>query len=83
MSKYRVRYEEAMNPFEAFRGRVSCCGHTFLIRCHVIDIGFRKRRGHTNLSTRSNEASLYSLAPSWAIAEHGLLSSSTQLLSTS
>jgi homeobox protein cut-like len=24
MSKYRVRYEEAMNPFEAFRGRVSC-----------------------------------------------------------
>jgi homeobox protein cut-like len=23
MSKYRARYEEAMNPFEAFRGRVS------------------------------------------------------------
>jgi homeobox protein cut-like len=23
MSKYRTRYEEAMNPFEAFRGRVS------------------------------------------------------------
>jgi hypothetical protein len=22
MSKYRARYEEAMNPFEAFRGRV-------------------------------------------------------------
>lgn len=25
MSKYRARYEEAMNPFEAFRGRVSGC----------------------------------------------------------
>lgn len=25
MSKYRARYEEAMNPFEAFRGRVGCC----------------------------------------------------------
>lgn len=24
MSKYRARYEEAMNPFEAFRGRVGC-----------------------------------------------------------
>lgn len=24
MSKYQARYEEAMNPFEAFRGRVSC-----------------------------------------------------------
>ncbi len=23
MSKYHTRYEEAMNPFEAFRGRVS------------------------------------------------------------
>ena len=23
LSKYRTRYEEAMNPFEAFRGRVS------------------------------------------------------------
>lgn len=23
MSTYRARYEEAMNPFEAFRGRVS------------------------------------------------------------
>ena len=23
MGKYRTRYEEAMNPFEAFRGRVS------------------------------------------------------------
>lgn len=23
MGKYRARYEEAMNPFEAFRGRVS------------------------------------------------------------
>jgi homeobox protein cut-like len=23
MSKYQARYEEAMNPFEAFRGRVS------------------------------------------------------------
>lgn len=23
MSKYRTRYEETMNPFEAFRGRVS------------------------------------------------------------
>lgn len=23
MSKYHARYEEAMNPFEAFRGRVS------------------------------------------------------------
>ena len=23
LSKYRARYEEAMNPFEAFRGRVS------------------------------------------------------------
>jgi len=23
MSKYQTRYEEAMNPFEAFRGRVS------------------------------------------------------------
>ena len=25
MSKYQARYEEAMNPFEAFRGRVSHC----------------------------------------------------------
>ncbi len=24
MGKYRARYEEAMNPFEAFRGRVRC-----------------------------------------------------------
>jgi homeobox protein cut-like len=24
MSKYHERYEETMNPFEAFRGRVSC-----------------------------------------------------------
>lgn len=24
MGKYRARYEEAMNPFEAFRGRVGC-----------------------------------------------------------
>ena len=28
MSKYRARYEEAMNPFEAFRGRVSSFLHT-------------------------------------------------------
>jgi len=26
MSKYRTRYEEAMNPFEVFRGRVWCSG---------------------------------------------------------
>ena len=25
MTKYRTRYEESMNPFEAFRGRVSPC----------------------------------------------------------
>jgi homeobox protein cut-like len=25
LSKYSARYEEAMNPFEAFRGRVRCC----------------------------------------------------------
>lgn len=31
MSKYQVRYEEAMNPFEAFRGRV--CRH-----CNVTGI---------------------------------------------
>ncbi len=24
LSKYHARYEEAMNPFEAFRGRVRC-----------------------------------------------------------
>ena len=24
MTKYHTRYEEAMNPFEAFRGRVRC-----------------------------------------------------------
>jgi homeobox protein cut-like len=36
MSKYRARYEEAMNPFEAFRGRVSCfcCGR--FVKYHVI-----------------------------------------------
>ena len=24
LGKYRTRYEESMNPFEVFRGRVSC-----------------------------------------------------------
>lgn len=36
MSKYRARYEEAMNPFEAFRGRVGCNSLLFYIY-RVID----------------------------------------------
>lgn len=30
MAKYRTRYEEAMNPFEAFRGRVRVYDHNLL-----------------------------------------------------
>ena len=32
LSKYHARYEEAMNPFEAFRGRVSCFQFHFNFR---------------------------------------------------
>ncbi|EGO25246.1 hypothetical protein SERLADRAFT_386864, partial [Serpula lacrymans var. lacrymans S7.9] len=34
MSKYRARYEEAMNPFEAFRGRVSDLKTAILLSHH-------------------------------------------------
>lgn len=34
ITKYQTRYEEAMNPFEAFRGRVNRCVAAVLIIPH-------------------------------------------------
>lgn len=55
MSKYHARYEEAMNPFEVFRGRVSVSPlyMTFLI------ISLRKRQGHTIILTLWNAGFSY------------------------
>ena len=36
LSKYHARYEEAMNPFEAFRGRVSSTVPLFYLRVHNV-----------------------------------------------
>lgn len=49
MSKYSARYEEAMNPFEAFRGRV-CLSTPLISRDHLTDaICHRKLLGHTRI----------------------------------
>jgi hypothetical protein len=47
MSKYRARYEEAMNPFEAFRGRVSnFVILVLLFGVHIIDhVGTGSNKG--------------------------------------
>lgn len=44
MSKYRARYEEAMNPFEAFRGRVSS---RCVMMISLTQLVRRKQHGHT------------------------------------
>ena len=44
MTKYHTRYEEAMNPFEAFRGRVSPFSIQHL-NCVADLCDFRKQRG--------------------------------------
>lgn len=38
ISKYRTRYEEAMNPFEVFRGRV-CVGELPEVDAHGSHVG--------------------------------------------
>ena len=45
MSKYQARYEEAMNPFEAFRGRV--CS---LLLCYRNQVLFFKTGSYTGIS---------------------------------
>jgi hypothetical protein len=39
MSKYQARYEEAMNPFEAFRGRVCRCQNVTGIKSYFFKTG--------------------------------------------
>lgn len=47
MSKYSARYEEAMNPFEAFRGRVRAC----LIPCDCdLIVSQEATRAYQNLN---------------------------------
>jgi hypothetical protein len=55
LSKYSARYEEAMNPFEAFRGRVRrCTPISFHLHLRLSDFCFvcRKQRGRIRTSTR-------------------------------
>jgi uncharacterized coiled-coil protein SlyX len=79
-SKYQTRYEETINPFEAFRGRVSALIYP------VIDIDAfltsrlmfcRNKRERTRTSTHSNVqfSSLHDL--SWAVDVLGRCSCST------
>ena len=59
MSKYQARYEEAMNPFEAFRGRVRrYCPVQGSSLIYVFQN--RKLLGHTKISIQSNEEFLSS-----------------------
>ena len=54
MSKYQARYEEAMNPFEAFRGRV-CRYHNVTGTKSSLILQNRKLHGHTKVSIQLNE----------------------------
>jgi hypothetical protein len=56
MSKYQARYEEAMNPFEAFRGRV--CRYYCYVTVNVLFFQNRKLHGHTKISIQLNEGFL-------------------------
>jgi hypothetical protein len=47
LGKWRQRYEETMNPFEAFRGRVR--GFPVLGICNDLTMPYRKRRKHIRL----------------------------------
>lgn len=53
LGRWRQRYEETMNPFEAFRGRVRTSGavlsHLFSFSLLLLDANCRKRRKHTPL----------------------------------
>jgi homeobox protein cut-like len=52
LSKYSARYEEAMNPFEAFRGRVRCTPISFHLHLPLLISVCRKQRGRIRISTR-------------------------------
>jgi hypothetical protein len=77
MSKYRARYEESMNPFEVFRGRVrlSLVMSTSTLKC---SLNIRKQPGLTMLSIPSRGAYLSLLGRYWATVGHEHFSSFMQ-----
>lgn len=77
LSKYRARYEDAMNPFEAFRGRVSLVVTCF--RSVLNDPSCRKSPELCKPSIPLNEVSWHSHALFLAIEERGLPLSSMLL----
>ena len=81
MSKYQARYEEAMNPFEAFRGRV-CRYNCYVTGIKLILIN-RKLHGHTKISIQLNEAFLTLRVQFLETALPELSSSATRWLCTS
>ena len=81
MSKYQARYEEAMNPFEAFRGRV--CHYCCYINHKVLFFQNRKLHERTKISIQLNEVffTLHVQFSETALLE--LSSSATRWLCTS
>ena len=82
MGRYRARYEESMNPFEVFRGRVSIVQlRSCLSGCPLL-----RRRRHSSrkpsapcrLSTRSSAARSCLHGISWATGDHAMHSSRTR-----
>jgi hypothetical protein len=81
MSKYQARYEEAMNPFEAFRGRV--CRYYNVTGIKVLFFPNRKLHGHTKISIQLNEVFLTLHVQFSETALLELSSSATRWLCTS
>ena len=82
MSKYQARYEEAMNPFEAFRGRVCRYCNIYYGNKSLI-LQNRKLHGHTKISIQLNEVFLTLRVQSSETALLELSSSATRWLYTS
>lgn len=73
LGKYRNLYEQTMNPFEAFRGRVSSLD---LPSQQIRLLATRKLHVLSKRSTRSNGGYYLSPEQSWATVAHGSSSSS-------
>lgn len=76
LNHWRTCSEEAMNPFQAFQGRVRSPHLTARSELNIV-FPHRKQHEPTNRSTSSNGAFSCSRARSWATAGHGPRSSST------
>ena len=81
MSKYQARYEEAMNPFEAFRGRVRY--YCYVTGIKPYSFKNRKLHGHTKISIQLNEVFLTLHVQFLETALQELSSSATRWLCTS